>query len=84
MASSVDHDQEKYIAEVSSEKSSVRLAQELQEGLYHKEELLDPDEHESLQRGLSARQISMIAVSTVKHPLSLVAYCDISPSLAGQ
>ena len=70
MSGSKEYDQEKYVAtdqylatdKESTDVASEHLRQELQEGLYRKEELLDPDHDETLQRGLSARQISMIAV----------------------
>ncbi|KAI0695928.1 dicarbixylic amino acid permease [Cytidiella melzeri] len=62
MARPTTHDQQKYLGDDLSEKGSVAVREELQTGVYHKEELLDPDDHETLQRGLSARQISMIAL----------------------
>ncbi len=78
MSTSKEYDQEKYIAtdqyvatdKESSDVASEHLRQELQEGLYRKEELLDPNHDETLQRGLSARQISMIAVGDAicSHP----------------
>ena len=55
-------DPEKHIVEkVSDTSSDVRNDNE---GIYAREELVDPDKDETLHRGLSARQISMIAVST--------------------
>lgn len=42
------------------------------EGIYAREELLDPAKEDTLQRGLSARQIQMIAV----RPLSSVYMCS--------
>ncbi|KAI0797635.1 dicarbixylic amino acid permease [Abortiporus biennis] len=48
--------------ESSSVQGSAYLEAELKEGVYHREELLDPAKDETLHRGLSARQISMIAL----------------------
>ena len=72
MSDSKDYDHEKHVVteqylsdKESSDVASEQLRQELQEGLYRKEELLDPGHDETLQRGLTARQISMIAVCGV-------------------
>lgn len=50
---------------VVTEKGSVTSSELVQDndGIYAKEELEDPDKEDTLQRGLSARQIQMIAVS---------------------
>lgn len=46
---------------VSDTSSSV--GQDNNDGIYAREELVDPAKEDTLQRGLSARQIQMIAVS---------------------
>lgn len=59
------HDEEEYPVEkvdnASSDKESFR------DGTYAREELLDPAKEETLHRGLSARQISMIAVCSLSY-----------------
>lgn len=50
-------------------KASVSSIEEkIEDARYAREELLDPAKEETLHRGLSARQISMIAVSRVELP----------------
>lgn len=53
-------DPEKHVTEKGSETSSEVLQDD---GIYARAELVDPDKEETLHRGLSARQIQMIAVS---------------------
>lgn len=59
-----DYDAEKHSAEKIDIASSDRDTLKGNENAYTREELVDPSE-ETLHRGLSARQISMIAVRTV-------------------
>ena len=55
-------DYEKYPSE-KAERVSETSSDVGQDGIYAREELMDPSKEETLHRGLSARQISMIAVS---------------------
>lgn len=61
----MEYDTEKHAVENASSRASsedVRVQETDGDGIYAREELLDPDKEESLHRGLSARQIQMIAV----------------------
>ena len=53
-------DPEKHVVEKVSDTSSEVVPDD---GIYAREELVDPAKEETLHRGLSARQIQMIAVS---------------------
>lgn len=62
-----EHDPEKHAVEKAASLSSngeVRVQEIETDGIYAREELLDPAKEETLHRGLSARQIQMIAVRT--------------------
>lgn len=61
----MEYDTEKHAVEKASSRASsedVRVQETDGDGIYAREELLDPDKEESLHRGLSARQIQMIAL----------------------